>query len=40
MLMFLAVKEGSLATIVEIANAYGISKAHLNKVAHQLALAG
>jgi Rrf2 family transcriptional regulator, nitric oxide-sensitive transcriptional repressor len=39
MLMYLAVKEGSLATIAEVADAYGISKTHLNKVAHQLGLA-
>ncbi len=40
MLMYLAVKGGSLATIAEVAGAYSISKAHLNKVAHQLGLAG
>lgn len=39
MLMYLAVKEGGLATIAEVAGAYGISKAHLNKVAYQLGLA-
>lgn len=40
MLMYLAVKGDGLATIAEIADTYGISKAHLTKVAHQLGLAG
>jgi Rrf2 family transcriptional regulator, nitric oxide-sensitive transcriptional repressor len=40
MLMYLAVKGDGLSTIAEVAEAYGISKAHLNKVAHQLGLAG
>jgi Rrf2 family nitric oxide-sensitive transcriptional repressor len=40
MLMYLAVKDDGLATIAEIARSYGISKAHLTKVAHQLGLAG
>jgi len=40
MLMYLAVKGDSRATIAEVADAYGISKAHLTKVAHQLGLAG
>lgn len=40
MLMYLAVKDGNRATIAEVAAAYGISKAHLTKVAHQLNLAG
>ena len=39
-LMFLALKANGLATIGEIAKAYGISKNHLMKVAHQLGLAG
>lgn len=39
-LMFLALKGDRLATIAEIAKAYGISKNHLMKVAHQLGLAG
>ena len=39
-LMFLALKGDGLATIAEIAKAYGISKNHLVKVAHQLGLAG
>ncbi len=40
MLMYLAVKDDGRATIAEVADAYGISKAHLTKVAHQLGLAG
>ncbi len=40
MLMYLAVKSDGRATIAEVAGAYGISKAHLTKVAHQLGLAG
>lgn len=40
LLMYLAVKDGELATVAEIADAYGISKNHLMKVAHQLGLAG
>jgi Rrf2 family transcriptional regulator, nitric oxide-sensitive transcriptional repressor len=40
LLMYLAVKEDELATIAEIAEAYGISKNHLTKVAHELGLAG
>jgi Rrf2 family nitric oxide-sensitive transcriptional repressor len=40
MLMYVAVKQGDRATIAEVAAAYGISKAHLTKVAHQLGLAG
>ena len=39
-LMFLALKGDGLATIAEVAKAYGISKNHLMKVAHQLGLAG
>jgi Rrf2 family nitric oxide-sensitive transcriptional repressor len=39
-LMFLALKGDGLATIAEIAKAYGISKNHLMKVAHQLGIAG
>jgi len=39
-LMFVALKGDGLATIAEIAKAYGISKNHLMKVAHQLGLAG
>ncbi len=39
-LMFLALRGDGLATIAEIAKAYGISKNHLMKVAHQLGLAG
>lgn len=40
LLMYLAVKDGGLATIAEIAEAYGISKNHLMKVAHELGVAG
>ena len=39
-LMFLALKGDGLATIAEVASAYGISKNHLMKVAYQLGLAG
>jgi Rrf2 family nitric oxide-sensitive transcriptional repressor len=39
-LMYLAVKEGGLATIDEIARSYGISRNHLMKVVHQLGVAG
>lgn len=40
MLMYLAVNRNGLATIAGVAGAYGISKAHLTKVAHQLGVAG
>ena len=40
LLMYLAVKEDDLATIAEIAEAYGISKNHLTKVAYELGVAG
>ena len=39
-LMYLAVDPGRLATIPEIAAAYGISENHLMKVAYQLVQAG
>jgi Rrf2 family nitric oxide-sensitive transcriptional repressor len=39
-LMYLAVRPEYLATIEEIAGAYGISRAHLMKVVHQLGRAG
>ena len=39
-LMFLALKGDGLATIAEVAKAYGISKNHLMKVTYQLGLAG
>src|SRR3954452_21101436 len=40
LLMYLALKEDGCATIGEVAQAYGISKSHLMKVAHQLGVAG
>jgi Rrf2 family nitric oxide-sensitive transcriptional repressor len=39
-LMYLALERSRLATIPEIAAAYGISENHLMKVVHQLARAG
>lgn len=39
-LMYLAVCPGHAATIAEISGAYGISKAHLMKVAHELGRTG
>lgn len=39
-LMYLAVDKDRLATISELADAYGISQNHLTKVVHQLARAG
>jgi len=39
-LMFLAVREGGLSTIAEIAARYDISANHLMKVVHQLGVAG
>lgn len=36
MLMFLALRDRGMGTIREIANAYGISRNHLMKVAHEL----
>jgi Rrf2 family nitric oxide-sensitive transcriptional repressor len=39
-LMYLALEPGRLATIPEIAAAYGISENHLMKVVHQLGRAG
>ncbi len=39
-LMFLAINRERLATIPEVAAAYGISENHLMKVVHQLALSG
>ena len=40
LLMYLAVNLEGVSTIGEIAEAYGIPKNHLTKVAHQLGLAG
>lgn len=39
-LMFLALRDGQPGTIREIASAYGISRHHLMKVAHELQLNG
>ncbi|TAM42964.1 MAG: Rrf2 family transcriptional regulator [Burkholderiaceae bacterium] len=39
-LMYLALQDDRLATIQEIARAYGISESHLMKVVHQLARSG
>jgi len=39
-LMYLALQQERLPTISEIAEAYGISKNHLMKVAHQLGMQG
>lgn len=40
MLIHLAIKPGGRATIAEVATAYGVSEAHLMKVAHLLGQAG
>ncbi len=40
LLMYLAVRDGGLVTIGEVAGAYGIAKNHLTKVVHQLGVAG
>jgi Rrf2 family transcriptional regulator, nitric oxide-sensitive transcriptional repressor len=40
LLMYLAIHDGRLATIGEVADAYGIAKSHLTKVVHQLGIAG
>jgi Rrf2 family nitric oxide-sensitive transcriptional repressor len=40
LLMYLALAGDRLATIGQVAAAYGISKNHLTKVAHQLGVAG
>jgi Rrf2 family nitric oxide-sensitive transcriptional repressor len=40
LLMYVAHHPGRLCTIAEIAEAYGISEAHLMKVTHQLGVAG
>jgi len=40
LLIYLAVNDGALATIPEIADSYGISRHHLVKVAHQLGVKG
>lgn len=39
-LMYLAAQPERVATIAEIARAYGISEAHLTKVVHQLGVSG
>lgn len=40
LLMYVATRDGELVTIQNVADAYGISKAHLMKVTHQLGLHG
>ena len=40
LLMYLAHQPKRLCTIAEVADAYGISEAHLMKITHQLGLAG
>ena len=40
LLMYVAVRQGKLATIQEVADAYGISKNHLMKVAFELGRQG
>lgn len=40
LLIYLAVKSDGVSTIGDVADAYGIPKNHLTKVAHQLGLAG
>lgn len=40
LLMYLALKDGGLATIAEVAKAYGVSRNHLMKVAYELGAAG
>lgn len=40
LLMYAAVKHPDYVTIAEVSKAYGISKNHLMKITHQLALAG
>jgi Rrf2 family nitric oxide-sensitive transcriptional repressor len=40
LLMYVATKNGELVTIQNVADVYGISKAHLMKVAHQLGVHG
>jgi Rrf2 family nitric oxide-sensitive transcriptional repressor len=40
LLMYVALKDGALVTIQEVADAYGISRNHLMKVAFQLGRAG
>lgn len=39
-LIYLGLRDGSLATIEEIAGAYGISESHLTKVVHKLGRLG
>ncbi len=40
LLMYVAVKPNELVAIADVSKAYKISKNHLMKIAHQLALAG
>lgn len=40
LLMYLGTQPGRLCTIAEVAQAHGLSEAHLMKITHQLGLAG
>src|SRR5579862_2132451 len=40
LMMYLALKDGAVATISEVASSYGISRNHLMKVAYELGAAG
>ncbi len=40
LLMYVSQREGQLCTIAEVAEAHGLSEAHLMKITHQLALHG
>ena len=40
LMMYLGLRRGGLSTIDDVANAYGISKAHLMKITHELGKKG